>query len=603
MRKLWESLPVVLLGAMLIALAIVPDEKLVRLKLVVLETGILSVLWVGLLIQFGSGTTQLFVHPILILVWAQALLVLALAHLSQDQVVAGMEVRRMLICAGAFTAGLFFAPRSTEGLKKLLAAWTLGLALAATYGILQRFGGLGPVEVPRMDRVMSTFGNPIFLGSYLALSLPLAWGLCFEEARKPFKMLAGLAAGLGLWALVLTQTRASLLALAAGILIFGWAMEQPRGWPWTKGLVRRKKQLGIALLALAGLHGLLWFGAPSYTNAWRGAYQSAKNLSERHQAHALIWRDTLSLWKDHKWLGSGPGTFHIEFPRYASEDLKKLWPETQVIVNYAHNEFLQTLAETGLIGLALFAGVIALFFLAAGRSLREKFSPLTAALAAGAGAVLVQNFFSVDMRFTISAALLYLTMGLALSGIARERTFVPPAWVRGAVFVALVVGIWPLAQAVVAPYRAHQVVQAQPDFFETGNAGLASDIAQFQTQAQANPEAARPYEEMAYRYAKLKQWDKAITAFQKAVELDPKLFGAYNNLGNIHFLLKKKPEAITYYQKSLEIKPDQIDARLNLGKLLYTQGRLKEAAREFETVLRISPGNEEATLMLKQLVE
>ena len=64
----------------------------------------------------------------------------------------------------------------------------------------------------------------------------------------------------------------------------------------------------------------------------------------------------------HPLLGTGFGTFYIEFPAYASTELRAAFPEKERIINDAHNEYLQTLAETGLAGLAIFLSILFFFF-------------------------------------------------------------------------------------------------------------------------------------------------------------------------------------------------------------------------------------------------
>ena len=64
---------------------------------------------------------------------------------------------------------------------------------------------------------------------------------------------------------------------------------------------------------------------------------------------AQIWRDTKALIKDYPLFGCGLGGYESCFMRY-----KSVAPTTTV--HYAHNDYLQVLAELGVFGMA--AGVV-----------------------------------------------------------------------------------------------------------------------------------------------------------------------------------------------------------------------------------------------------
>ena len=67
----------------------------------------------------------------------------------------------MIFSVGAFfVAAQVCSGTGSERLKKIvLGGWVSGLFLISIYGILQKTGGIGPVQVPQMDRVFGTFGN------------------------------------------------------------------------------------------------------------------------------------------------------------------------------------------------------------------------------------------------------------------------------------------------------------------------------------------------------------------------------------------------------------------------------------------------------------
>jgi O-antigen ligase len=56
--------------------------------------------------------------------------------------------------------------------------------------------------------------------------------------------------------------------------------------------------------------------------------------------------------KDYPLVGAGPGSWYIVFPRYRGSDLANFF-------DYAHNDYVQFLAESGAIGAALLGAIVA----------------------------------------------------------------------------------------------------------------------------------------------------------------------------------------------------------------------------------------------------
>src|SRR3972149_8645857 len=77
----------------------------------------------------------------------------------------------------------------------------------------------------------------------------------------------------------------------------------------------------------------------------------------------IVWRGALKVWQRAPWFGSGPGTFAYSYyqDRPVEHNLVSEW---NFLYNKAHNEFLNYLAETGLVGLTTYLTfLIGLFWL------------------------------------------------------------------------------------------------------------------------------------------------------------------------------------------------------------------------------------------------
>ena len=575
-----EIIPVVILSLVLFFAPLFPDVKLTRPKLLLLETGLYGLFFIWLFIRFSVGKLQfklsLLTAPILVYGLGNIVFFL----ISPDKIVAMNELKRGLLSLTAYLVAANVVVKQ-KYLTAVALSWLGGSFLSILYGLLQHSGGIGMVAVPQMGRVMSTSGNPIFFAVCIIAMLPLAVAflLYLKQFWAKTAMLVFIACAL--IALYYTQTRAAYIGFGLSMLVFIFL-----------GISSGKTRLTLlgALAVIGVVLGIL-----------------TKNIWFRQQEHLLIWRDTLAMWSHYPWTGTGPGTFHIYFPNFASDQLKAIWPQGVFIVNDAHNEYVQYLSETGIIGFGIFLWLLITFFVNGYRIFNEHDKEkryLIAGLIASATAILAMNTFSVDMRFIISAVYLFVIIGLLDSfsprSFTRENLGINTRVIGCGAVMLLTAFSFP---KILQPYISQQKVSATPDFFDERVLEAQKTLADLEAMAQKYPDQALVFEKIGWVYAKEKNWNKAIENMERAVKLNPKGFGPLNNIGNIYFLTGNRPKAIEYWKRSLQIEPGQIDSRLNLATAFYYNGQLKEAVDQLKFVLKVDPKNDKAIVMLKQMTE
>jgi O-antigen ligase len=79
----------------------------------------------------------------------------------------------------------------------------------------------------------------------------------------------------------------------------------------------------------------------------------------------LMWSSGLAIWRDHPWLGVGPGGVKRLYRQYARPEAIKQQ------TSHLHNSPLQILAEVGVLGLAAWLWIWLAFFVFCGRLLRR----------------------------------------------------------------------------------------------------------------------------------------------------------------------------------------------------------------------------------------
>src|SRR6202022_622276 len=81
-------------------------------------------------------------------------------------------------------------------------------------------------------------------------------------------------------------------------------------------------------------------------------FSSMQSLEVNSGKRASMRLDTWHIFREHPWTGTGLGTLQTVFPAYETlYDAK--------VVNHSHNDYLEALAETGVVGAACFAWFLA----------------------------------------------------------------------------------------------------------------------------------------------------------------------------------------------------------------------------------------------------
>lgn len=211
-------------------------------------------------------------------------------------------------------------------------------------------------------------------------------------ASPAFPRILGLSVVLALTvvACAAAGSRGGLIALGIGLLIgLGpLLLDRPR----------------LALFLLIGLFTILFAtGVPA-------AFMRLADV-DFEASRLLVWNDAIRVLTFFPLAGGGLGAFAVAYWPYQRVVRFEYWP-------HAHNEYLQWLIETGLVGVLLAGYVLRLTWLNAPRLVRE---PITRPALAGVGAMLVHALVDCVLRIPANAAwATLLAAGLVLIASSRE---------------------------------------------------------------------------------------------------------------------------------------------------------------------------------------
>jgi O-antigen ligase len=258
-------------------------------------------------------------------------------------------------------AGFFFLLRRSGAAVRTEAmrAAVIGSAASALVAIL-RAGGVGPRETRPFwlltGRLSGGATDPNALGLLCGLAVPIAlsYVLTRERPRWALGTLVVLPFGL-----VFSGSRSGFaLAVVGSAVVIARAT---LGGRW-------RIVAAAAAIVLALAIALVPRGAPGGVGGRLGhLFRSSLSLDDRVSSRPILWRAALRQFAESPVEGGGVGSFAWRLPELAGEDRARLG-----IRDNPGSAYLQALAETGAIGLAL---TLILVFAVAGHALSSAREP------------------------------------------------------------------------------------------------------------------------------------------------------------------------------------------------------------------------------------
>jgi O-antigen ligase len=299
-------------------------------------------------------------------------------------------------------------------LKKTAVLIIIFGAVMAFFGIMQRLANPDGIYGLRGTPQAVPFGpfvNQHHFASFMVMTAGLALALLFSKrsGRNTKVLLAAAVVIMGI-AIVFTSSRGGVLAFIS-VLAFVTMLNFFSGrWSDDKSVEESGKetQRKIVLIAAAGslvlviLGSVLLLGGNESLFRGIGVTQIQDGVSN---GRAHFWSIALKIFLEHPILGAGLEAFGVAFTKHDT------W-NGLFRVEQAHNEYLQTLADAGIVGFACVVAFIYLLFkkglrtIASARGFRRD-----AAIGALAGCfgILIHSFFDFPLR-TPSNAFFFLML-------------------------------------------------------------------------------------------------------------------------------------------------------------------------------------------------
>ena len=562
-----------------------------------------------------------------------------------------------VLCYVIFFFLIILNLNTSRQFERLITVALLASLPVALYGVLQH-SGIDPL-FPGKDysgRVISTIGNPIFLGAYLIMVIPLAFGRLLVSLRallregplaSPRRSLLLEVIGyasllvLQLACLLYTKSRGPWFGLLGGGLLFAVLV----------GLRYRMKRLlfiaivvGVALVALLVALNLPHTPLEPFTES---PYLSRLVLSDNLVAgtgtewvRLLIWQGTLELIKSgpnigftpdplrplRLLIGYGPDTMEVVFPQVYPPGLAHV-ESREAMADRAHNELLDLVVTTGVLGLLAFLLLMGSFFyygLSLLRRTRDfKVQITLIALLSAMVAHLIEAQFGLLLPSADSLLWLYLAL-VSVMHVTEDATAEPEridligsthveasadnANRLRSVISLLVVCVIPFfASFSNVNFLLADVYFRQGERFKNARQYMES-ISAYDRAIQVFPVEPRLYQHKAAAYYELAQsisddelearsqlLQAGIDALTKALELQPLDPEYHTCMGTLYGYWartvdpSKLKQAVEFYERAFQLSPNRVIYRNELARFYFDAGRYEEAIRQLQLSLEIDP--------------
>jgi O-antigen ligase len=293
-------------------------------------------------------------------------------------------------------------------------AFTVYGGLVAAFAVLQSLASNGKLywlwRPEQGGLIYGPYVNHNHYAGLMELLLPFPLVLAATSLTSGNRKIAvGATAALMAGSIFLSGSRGGMLAFVAQMIVLAVLLLRKRQSGWKQPLM-----LG-GFLAMVVVF-LIWMGGAELTQRLASIHAEARE--EMNGGFRLtIDHDCLRMFMKRPMLGWGLGTFPITYPGFRSF-------YTNFFVNQAHNDYLQLLVETGLVGFSIAIWFLVVVFRQAAAKLQNwsetASGSLTVAAMLGCVGIMVHSFLDFNLQIPANAALFYVLCGMAAAAPLQE---------------------------------------------------------------------------------------------------------------------------------------------------------------------------------------
>jgi O-antigen ligase len=564
---------------------------------------IIQGLTLGVMLLWGarfwlSSRPQLLWPPICWAVVAFTAYAIVRYCTSDIEYLARQELIRVLVYACLFFAILnnLHRQESTQIISCTLVFLAMAISGYAIYQFVTHSHRVWNFPVSADFGASGTYISRNHLGGFLEMLLPLGLAYTLTSRLKPVtKVFLGYASLVILAGIAVTISRGAYASTVVALALFFGVL-----------LFHRTYRLPALVLLVAVVAAGAYYLPKSFPvqARIRPVLEGQGRMDE--DSRVLLWQAAIRIWQENPWWGVGPAHYDYRFRqvRPVQVQLRPAW---------AHNDYLNTLAEWGLVGVGLVASALVLLGLGVlktwpsvrgkARGLGEERNSSKFAFVLGASlglvAILVHSVVDFNMHIPANAILAITLMALLSSHLrfATDRYWVTiKPWGKAVASAVVLASLG---------YLGSQGWRHTEEYVWLRRAGVAPAFSPAQAACLKNAFKAEPKNaETAYaigdayrvesaeggsNYQKLAE--EAREWFGRSIKLNPWRGDGYLRYGWCLDWLGRTAESGQWFERAAELEPNGYFVTANIGLHYVQTGDLAAAKPWFERSLKLEPDN------------
>jgi len=317
---------------------------------------------------------------------------------------------QLLVCVSVFFLGLCLF-RRRESQERVIRVLVFVAVAEAVYALAQTL--MGRSEIVAGVQGTGTYVNRNHFAGLLEMVLPLAvvmglgtgggGGREHSTAKRGLFLFLGILLAAGI---VTSRSRMGILSALVSLTVLLLVLVGSRR-TYSRGAV------AVLAVLLASLVLVAWVGLEPVLERFAALEH---DLRVEEVGRWAIWKDTVALIREHPLTGTGFGSYDITVTRVQSSHLDRF-------LNYAHNDYLQLVAELGIVGAGLVLLPILWIFrrtiVRASRGVERTEGKIALGAAGGILALLVHGLTDGNLIIPANAMVfaLLLSLGYVNSGL------------------------------------------------------------------------------------------------------------------------------------------------------------------------------------------
>jgi len=504
------------------------------------------------------------------------------------------------------------------------------------YGIAQHFGidkNLWVQDV--QSRIFSTLGQPNWLAAFLVILIPLSLHKSIENFSQK-KYLSSTTYNLTsiVYFLALLFTKSKSGIIAAIISLFIYFIFKLFSDTKNKILFINRKSyvlfLVFIILSLLVSNPIKDNLFPEQLNpSTTGRQIENLNITPSEDIRKIVWRGAFNLWKQYPIFGTGVETFAYSYywTRPVEHNLTSEW---EFLYNKAHNEYLNFLATTGIVGLITYLFLIITILI---KTFKEK------DIFCGILALLITNL--VGFSVVTTSLLLFLLPTLTLKYKPSTKSLKSKKYL---IIPIILLSLYLLQKNInfyiADTFYAKSTTFDQNSDYQTAYKLISQSLKLRPNEPEYLTQSALLESKLTIITKDTSYIDTAINHINQAIKLSPANINIWKQRSQIFYYLSTidkqyfqesinsliqvitlaptdaknyftigqflesvnlTDQAIPYYQKATELKSNYDHAYFALGQIYFDQKKYNLAKENLELTLKYNPLSTDAQSILQKI--